>query len=409
MKSGLGEMTMKRTVQTMISLILCVLIAAGTVLYAAADDGLTAQPLHFGSDGRFRILHVTDTHLHDSNVRNTVRLIELACDTEKPDLAVLTGDLAPEDTYEHTALLTDELMQVFESRKIPVAVTFGNHDSENGAYTRESVMALYNAYDCSVSIDDGDRLTGCGTYLLPICASDSDEVCFNLWIFDSGDYDGEGHYANVAEDQVAWYREASAASERQNGRKICSLAFQHIIVPEVYEALERVDHWTPFSYPHIYEKGAYYRLSGTAENRGMLCEKPCCGYYNHGQFDAMTERGDVLAIFTGHDHTNAFSVKYKGIDIVNSLSTRFNGDFYSSQYGYRVIELSEDAPDRYETRVVRWYDFARDKAVRGLADGSADARLLSQIRFFGAFQKAYTDLCVFCTQAFSGRTVRYPD
>ena len=61
--------------------------------------------------------------------------------------------------------------------------------------------------------------------------------------------------------------------------------------------------------------------------------------------NAMVERGDVLAMFTGHDHSNAFGVKYQGIDIVNSLSTRYNGDAYSTQYGYRVIELDENAPD----------------------------------------------------------------
>ena len=159
------------------SLLLCVTIAALAALTAAAvaDDGLTAAPMHFGSDGRFKILHITDTHLHDNNVRQSTRLIAMACDAEQPDLVMLTGDLAPEKTYERTEKRVDSLMQVFESRKIPVAVTFGNHDSENGAYTREQVMALYNAYACSISIDDGEQLTGCGTYLIPICASGSDE------------------------------------------------------------------------------------------------------------------------------------------------------------------------------------------------------------------------------------------
>ncbi len=401
---------MNKCFKAWLSLILCVLLAAGTALCACAQDDLTAKPLHFGSDGSFRILHVTDTHLHDGNVRDSVRLIALACDVEKPDLAVLTGDLAPEDTLEHTAALTDALMQVFESRKIPVAVTFGNHDSENGAYTRESVMALYNAYSCSVSIDDGDALTGCGTYLIPICAPDSGEVKFHVWMFDSGSYDDEGHYANVAQDQAAWYKERSAEAETQNGKKIPSLVFQHIIVPQVYEALEKTDRRTLFSYPRIYSEGEYYRFSDAFVNYGMLHERPCCGYYDHGQFDAMTERGDVLAMFTGHDHTNAFGVRYKGIDIVNSLSTRFNkGEMYTTQYGYRVIDLREDAPDTYATRVVHWYDFVNRKEVRLLADSREDKALFSQIRFLGFFQKTFTDLGVWLTQTFTGRTVRYPD
>ena len=123
----------------------------------------------------------------------------------------------------------------------------------------------------------------------------------------------------------------------------------------------------------------------------------------------MVERGDVLAIFTGHDHTNAFGVRYQGVDIVNSLSTRYNGDAYSTQYGYRVIDLDETAPERYETRVVRWYDFVNAKEVRALADAGEDGSMLTEIRFLGFFRKLLTDFCVFFVQAFTGRTVRYPD
>ena len=385
------------------------IIISCSCLAAFADDGLVTEKLHFNEDGKFRILHITDTHLHDDNVVNSIRLIEMACDVEKPDLVMLTGDLAPEDTYDHTVELVDDLMSVFESRNIPVAVTFGNHDSENGAYTREEMMKLYNTYPCSISIDDGEALTGCGTYLVPVSSHKSDEVVFNLWVFDSGDYDDEGHYANVAEDQVEWYKNKSLEIEKENGKKIYSLAFQHIIVPEIYDALDEKDYWTAFSYPHIYNDEEYYRFSKEYTNYGMLHEKPCPGYYNHGQFDAMVERGDVLAIFTGHDHTNAFGVKYKGIDIVNSLSTRYNGDAFSTQYGYRVIDLDENYTDKYDTRVVRWYDFVNSEEVKSLPDINNDSDLLSEIRFLGFFEKLLTGFEVIFVQAFTGRTVRYPD
>ncbi|MBQ6019589.1 MAG: metallophosphoesterase [Clostridia bacterium] len=400
---------MKKTLKAVLSLLLCVVIATGMVLFAAAEDSLTTAPLYFGEDGRFKILHITDTHLHEDNVGDSTRLIALACDAEQPDLVILTGDLAMEDTLDRTAERTDQLMQVFESRNIPVAVTFGNHDSENGAYTREEVMALYNSYACSISIDDGDALTGCGTYLVPVSSRDGDGTSFNLWLFDSGDYDNEGHYANVAEDQVEWYKEKSAAAEEACGGKIYSLVFQHIIVPEIYDALEETGRKTLFSYPRIYDESKYYRFSPDGTNYGMLHEMPCPGYYNHGQFDALAQRGDVLAMFTGHDHTNAFGVKYRGIDIVNSLSTRYNGDAFSTQYGYRVIELNENAPDKYETRVVRWYDFANAKEIKALANRREDKDLLSEIRFQGFFQKLFNDFSVIFTKIFTGRTARYPD
>ena len=136
---------------------------------------------------------------------------------------------------------------------------------------------------------------------------------------------------------------------------------------------------------------------------------PCPGYYNHGQFAAMVERGDVMAMFTGHDHTNAFGVKNQGIDIVNSLSGRYNGGAFSTQYGYRVIELNESAPDKYETHVVRWYDFVNDKAVKALAEDRETQTLLAEIRFVGFFQKVFTDLFVLVAKVTTLRTVRYPD
>lgn len=400
---------MKKTIRTLLSLILCLSIAVCAVPFSFAQDGLATAPLRFGEDGKFRIMQVTDTHLNDDNVADTTRLLGLACDAEKPDLAVLTGDLAMQATLEHTARLAGALMQVFDSRDIPVAVTFGNHDSENGAYTREEVMALYNAYDCSISIDDGDALTGCGTYLIPINSSEGDELKFNLWIFDSGDYDDEGHYANVAEDQVEWYRETSEAVEAQNGKKIYSIAFQHIIVPQIYDALEKTDVKSAFSYPNLYDKSSYYRFSKEYTNYGMLQEYPCPGYYDHGQFDAMKERGDVLALFTGHDHSNAFGVRYEGIDICTTVSSRYNGGASSTKYGYRIIELDETAPDRYDTRVVRWYDFGNIKEVKALADEKEEKSLLAQLRFLGFFQKFFTDISVFVVELFTGRTVRYPD
>lgn len=384
---------------------LCCAIPAGAA--AAPADGTTAKAMRFGSDGKLNIMHVTDTHLSDENLDDSVYLIGAACDREKPDIVILTGDIAMADTIEDTIRKTDALMNVFEQRNIPVAVTFGNHDSESGVISREDLMAHYNGFSCSISIDDGELLPGCGTYNIPVLASDGDTVKFNLWVFDSGDYDEEHHYANVLEEQVEWYVEKSEALEAENGGKVNSLAFQHIIVPEVYDALKEVNRKIAFSYPRIYDKSRYFAFDPDAENFGKLNEYPCPGYYNHGQFEAMVERGDVLAMFTGHDHTNAFGVKYKGIDIVNSLSTRYNGDAFSAQYGYRMITVDENDTSVYETRVVRWYDFYNISET-GIAAGD-NAKLVSKLRFLGFFEKFAQKIAVFFVEVFTGRTVQYPD
>ena len=316
----------------------------------------TAKPIRF-RNGQLKIMHITDTHLASDNIDMSLCLIEQALDNEKPDIVVMTGDNVSAES-DRASLFENSrrLMQVFEKRNIPLAAAFGNHDSESGIATREELMAVYNEFQCSHSVDEGDIMDGCGTYNVPVLASDSDEVRFNLWIFDSGDYDHEGKYANVSEEKIEWYKEKCKAYEAMYGKKVFSLAFQHIIVPEVYAALKKVKHGTPYTYKGIYDHDGYYRFDPKGINYGLFHEPPCCGAINHGQFDALVKRGDCLAIFSGHDHTNAFGVRHKGVDIVNSLSTRYQDDCFSTQYGYRMIFVDEKDTSHYTSKSVRWYD-----------------------------------------------------
>lgn len=400
---------MKKLFRNTVSLVLAALMLLSLTSVCMAAGNTETAPIRFGEDGKLNIMHVTDCHLSADNVEDSVWMIGKACDREQPDIAVLTGDIAMADTVEETCRLIDLLMNEFETRNIPVAVTFGNHDSEKGIISREDLMAYYNGFSCSISLDDGEELSGCGTYCVPVLASGSEETEFVLWIFDSGDYDGEGHYANVLEDQVEWYKEKSLAFEQAAGEKVYSLAFQHIIVPEIYDALREVKLRGAYTYPRIYDTSRYYAFDPANENHGMLHEYPCPGYYNHGQFEAMVERGDVLAMFTGHDHTNAFSVKYKGINITNSLSTRYNGEVFSTQYGYRMITVNENDPSTYSTHAVHWYDFFSLSDAFGYSDDNGHGALALKVYLFGMLEKVAISIGVFFTETFSGRTVRYPD
>ena len=376
-----------------------------------AADGEKA--LQFGSDGKFSIMHITDTHLEDYNVDDSVWLIAKACDKEKPDLVVVTGDNVLNcDDASKTKGYIDKLMSVFEQRGIPTAITFGNHDSEVGAMSREELMAYYNTYSCSVSVDDGEALSGCGTYNLPIMSSDGSKVKFNVWVFDSNDYDDEGHYGYVKADQVEWYKAKSDELTAANGGEVVlSIAFQHIIVADVYEALKKTDRKRLYSYSHMYNKDEYYMFDPDRVNHGTLTETPCSGYYNDGQFSAMVEKGDVLGIFTGHDHSNAFGVEYKGIEIGNTVSSRYNRDMFSSQYGYRMFEIDENDTSKYTTRCEHWFDMLDGDDVKELRKSGDDYgyKLALDVNFRGFFKKLGMKLGVAITTLFSGRQISYPD
>ena len=278
-------------------------------------------------------------------------------------------------------------------------------------------MEYYEQFDCFIGCAGEDFGNGtCGTYYIPLYSStDANKMIFNIWMIDSGDYrtdnDLDG-YAATSKEQIEWYKQTSDKLKAENGgEKVNSLVFQHIIVGEIYDVLKKSDSWKSYSYKHLYNKDEYYMFDPDCVNYGTIREYPCPGYENYGQFDAMVEKGDVLAMFTGHDHTNAFGVEHKGIDIVNSLSTRYIGLFHSTQCGYRVIEVDENDTSTYETRVARMfdiYDFETVKEEKQNGD-KFTYKMAREFAFKGMVQKFATDVYGKFIESVTGRQVTYPD
>lgn len=322
------------------------------------NDGTTAQAQRFNEDGSFRIMHITDTHIdpYSEDFARTLVLLNRIITEQEPDLIVITGDISMNDNKETAFKGVDDFMSFLQGFDIPVAVTFGNHDSQGEAYTREELMAEYMKYDCSISVDDGDALPGCGTYLIPILASDSDKLAFNVWVVDSRDYDDEGRYGFVETEQIEWYvNKSNQAAAINGGEKVNSLMFQHIIVPEIYDALVKVATPRAYAYEHIYNKGEYYILNPDNTNAGILHEYPCPAYYNNGQYDAIVNQGDVLAMFFGHDHSNTFNIAYRGTDLVNTPKCSYQ-DVSSTDRGVRIIDINENDTSTYSSRVIAFGD-----------------------------------------------------
>ena len=376
----------------------------------------TDKTIRFDKNGKLKILHIADTHLnYDKHFDASVWVIAEACDVEKPDLVVLTGDNThPNEDPEKTKKLINALMNIFESRKIPVAVTFGNHDSEGGPMTREDIMEYYQNFSCVISTDNSENFKNCATFNVPVLASDSDKVNFNLWVFDSGDYDEDEprHYDRVRTEQIEWYKKTAAKLKKENGGKtVNSVVFQHIIVPEIYDVLKKSDSKQPYAIKHIYNEEEFYMFDSEQVNYGTLNEKPCPGYYNDGQFDALVETGDVLAMFTGHDHTNAFGVRNQNIDIYTSPMTRYKGLAYTTQYGYRVVEIDEKDTSTYKTRVERLYDvfdFSYIKTAKDNGD-KYSTRLAFELAVKGTVQEGFMKLYQSIVELITGRQVTYPD
>lgn len=330
------------------------LILSVAIMPVSAEADKT---LKFGEDGKFRILQFADIQDTAFLEYATYQFLKDIVAETQPDLIVLTGDNiagsgSPTKTLAKMAI--SRYMSIFEKAGIPVAMVFGNHDSE-GPATKEDQMAMYQSYDCFVG-SEGEDLTGCGNYNLPIYSADGEEMLYNLWMIDSLTYNRHPEdekdvayyendlkgYACVHKDQIDWYVKTSNELKAANGGEpVPSMAFQHIIVPEIYDVLAK-------------DKDGKWILPEGVE--GELWEDPCPPHYSNGQFDAMLAQGDVVAMFFGHDHKNDFIINNQGIDLVNTPGVGFSS-YGAENRGARIIDLDVKDLSTYETEVIDWVDF----------------------------------------------------
>jgi 3',5'-cyclic AMP phosphodiesterase CpdA len=372
-----------------LSLIIAVTLLFGSISlisFAKTSEEVDTH-LQFNENGEFKILQFADIQEKAPLKNITEKLIKEAIKAEQPDLIVLTGDNinSTAGKKKSSAKRTiDSVMSIFEKYEIPVAMVFGNHDTE-GDVSRQMQMEWYEKYDCFIGCAGEDFGNGtCGTYYIPLYSStDKNEMIFNLWMIDSGAQNTEndlGGYAATSKVQIEWYKETCKKLETQNGKKVPSLMFQHIGVPEIFDTLVEVPEGTEGAIKH---RGDYYVLPEGSV--GKLGETPCPPYYNNGQFDAILECGDVLGLFFGHDHLNTYEVDYKGVKLCCAPCVGFSS-YNGIDNGVRTITLYENDLENFDTKVVTYLDYFDDNASRLLFTIHSDTstskdRTLARIKY----------------------------
>ena len=331
---------------------------------AARQTPAEAAHLHFRDDGTFRILNFSDFQDDITFSDLTAQFVRKSVEKYQPDLIVLTGDnIAGYLCYTKSASerAVRLVMDVLEPLGVPVALVFGNHDDEGRGLNKTEQMAIYREYSVCVAFDEADYgqdLSGVGTYCVPIYESaSSNKVKFAVWMFDSGSDDAvedKDNYDHVHADQVAWYEAESARLNAESGETVYGLAFQHIVVNEVYDAFTQVEKRQSGAQPYL---GKWYVIPANASADSYLGEAPCPSYGNEGEYEAFKRNGNVLAVVCGHDHANSYVIPYQGLDIVCTASCGFGSYGDTAVRGARVFDLNLRDTSTYTTYTYLFTDF----------------------------------------------------
>ena len=358
---------MKKTIAVLLSV--CLLFAALLPAAYAAEAELTRPEqahVSFNEDGSLKILNIAD--IQDGPILTSLskKFIRAAIEKAQPDLIVMTGDniagyLSLTKSAAETAIRN--VMDIFEEYAIPVAGVFGNHDDESTPLTKAEQVAIYQEYDCYIGWEGEPMEKSCGNYNIPVYASeDSDEVVYNIWMLDSGNYyvdenGNENGYGFVYQEALDWYVETSNELKAANGGEpVPSMVFQHIVPVQIYDALVEVPAGTPGA---VAKFGTYWALPENAGEGSYLGEGPCPAELDipeaRYEFDTMKQQGDVVAIVFGHDHINSFVVPHEGIDLISCPGCTFRS-YNDDNRGFRTFTLSMDDLWSYETDTFNYTD-----------------------------------------------------
>ena len=317
----------------------------------------TKQPLRFRPDGNFRIMMFSDIHGGRGFAANeTHDAIEALIAKTNPDLVLIAGDICGPgyihaETVDDVRFVLDAISEPMERRGIPWAHVFGNHDDNYGVPNAVQ-QPIYESYPHCVSKAGPEDIDGVGNYFLPIFNTAGNDVLFGVWGLDSNhsmpeffeDYGlpadtryyqacqaSSGDYDGPRTSQVFWYWQTSQMLENHLGHKVPSLMYMHIPTPE--HALVTV-HKNKVNF-----KG--YQLEDVASHT-----------LNSGLFSACVQRGDVKAIFCGHEHENQFSANYMGILLGYDGFLSYHACHNEDIRGCRLFDISADNPADIKTSIL---------------------------------------------------------
>lgn len=283
----------------------------------------------FTDDDTLRVLQLSDLHIVGSRLthstdRQSVDAIVDIIEATRPDLVVITGDL----TYSTPPLgnINNEwayktIGTLMEKFNIPWTFTFGNHDDDPFLMHDKKTQAEYYTSLDNCLMYSAAEVDGYGNHVVMFDSNGSHNTA--LIMLDCLGYDlFPFKYATFSDSQVSWYSKTVTQLNTQ------SLLFTHVPLKEYDNALK------------LYKNGEAELLNGTTDKRVASAST------SNGLFDEIVKHGSTKAVFCGHDHTNNWAIKYKGVALCYGMSIdciAYPGIAKkTAQRGGRLIEIDAD-------------------------------------------------------------------
>ncbi len=315
----------------------------------------------FTTDRDFKVVQLTDVHIGSgfmSGKKDTMAINAVAAmvTAEKPDLVVVTGDVAypvpfQSGTFNNKpgAVTFAELM---EKLGVYWCVVFGNHDTEAYSYfSREDIAKVYSdkeKYPHCLFRSGDEAVDGVGNYIINVKNSKG-KITQSLFMFDSHSYTDNDYfgimwkYDAIHKNQIDWYNASlKKLADKNGGVTPKSLAFFHIPPLEMREAYYEyrdAGFKDTDDVKYVYGKAGEHDLVvfSSAKNNGLV--------------DAFLGSKSMQGIFFGHDHVNNISLDYKGLKMTYGYSVDYLAYTGISKFGLQrgctIINVKTDGSFDY--------------------------------------------------------------
>lgn len=312
-------------------------------------DVLFITDVHVNADGWYTTVNWTSL----GNQKKIWAQIDTLIANTNPQLIVCTGDTQADP-------LNDVIMQKFadylDSKKIPWAFTFGNHDAEWRADKAYLMNIMENSEYC-ITQAGPTNLQGLGNDVI-ILNDASGKMFYAIITLDTGDWqqlkEKKVNYDNVeldksqrrfstpkvgvSDEQALWYEWVVQGLTAANGGvTLETMVCCHIPIKAFYYA-EKLGEYIINDEPYGNESCDYYETPEAYKNASTK-EELTAAYNdykaNYKFYKMVKELGSTKHFATGHNHNDGYTVLYDNIWFTSVCKTSDNYTAYEWDNGKR--------------------------------------------------------------------------